>query len=289
MIPAFNEESTIARVIIATKKYVDKIIVVNDGSSDMTGEIAEELGAIVVTHDKNRGYGAALRTGFKEALKESTKIVVTLDADGQHDPSEIPRLIEPIIKGEADIVIGSRFVKGSKGKIPRYRKIGISMITRVLRKKTKLKIVDAQSGFRAYRYDIIPLIVPTETGMGASVEILDRASSNKLRITEVPVSVKYGPGTSSLNPLYHGIDVLSSILKFATIRHPIAFYGVPGLIFLGIGMGFFVWMLQIYSIEGRIVTNIALIALSGTLIGLLLLTTALILYTIVTIIREERT
>ncbi|HDI31777.1 MAG TPA: glycosyltransferase family 2 protein [Thermofilum sp.] len=288
VIPAFNEENTIARVIVSTKRYVDEIIVVDDGSKDLTKDIAEELGAIVVAHERNKGYGAALRTGFKEALKESPKIIITLDADGQHDPSDIPKLIKPIIEGKADIVLGSRFLKESKGKVPFYRKIAISLITKLTRRSMKINISDAQSGFRAYKSDIIPLLIPTENGMGASVEILDKAASHNLKIIEVPISVSYSSGTSTHNPLYHGIDVLSSLLKFATIKHPIAFYGVPGLISLSIGLGFLIWTLRIYSIEGRVVTNIALVAVSGTIIGLLLLIAAIILYTIITIIREEK-
>lgn len=288
VIPAYNEENSIAKVIVLTKRYVDKVIVVDDGSKDLTRDIAEELGAIVIAHDRNRGYGAALRTGFKEALKESPRIVITLDADGQHDPSEIPKLIKPILEGKADVVLGSRFIKGAKGKMPFYRKIAISFITKLTRRSMKIKISDAQSGFRAYKSEVLPLLIPTESGMGASVEILDKAALHKLKIVEVPITVSYSPGTSTHNPLYHGMDVLSSLLKFVTIKHPIAFYGIPGLASLSIGLSFLIWTLRIYSAEGRVVTNIALVAISGIIIGLLLLIAAIILYTIITIIKEEK-
>jgi len=112
-IPAYNEEATIAKVIIQTQKYVDKIIVCDDGSSDLTGLIAERLGAEVIRHERNLGKGAALRSLFKKAKELKAEIIVTLDADFQHDAADIPKLIKPILDGEADVVVGSRYFKGA--------------------------------------------------------------------------------------------------------------------------------------------------------------------------------
>ena len=109
VIPAFKEEENIAKVVLLTKKYVDLVIVGDDGSDDMTAEIAKALGAIVIRNNKNMGKGYTLKRLFNEALKLGADIIVTLDADGQHDPKYIPKLTEPIINGEADIVIGSRY------------------------------------------------------------------------------------------------------------------------------------------------------------------------------------
>ncbi|MEM4234770.1 MAG: glycosyltransferase family 2 protein, partial [Candidatus Methanomethylicaceae archaeon] len=109
-IPAYNEERNIASVLLKTMKYVDKVIVCDDGSLDMTGEIAERLGAEVIRHERNMGYGAALRSLFKRSAELDPDVMVTIDADSQHNPEDIKRLTDPVLKGEADIVIGSRLL-----------------------------------------------------------------------------------------------------------------------------------------------------------------------------------
>jgi glycosyltransferase involved in cell wall biosynthesis len=164
-IPAFNEEKTIAKVILQTQKYVDKVIVCDDGSTDMTAEIAEKLGAVVVRHSRNLGYGAALNTLFREAVKLNPSCIVTIDADGQHNPSDIPKLVEPIVRGEADIVIGSRFLS-SKDNTPKYRRLGIKVITGIARKISYPQITDAQSGFRAYSRRAVEELGLTELEWG---------------------------------------------------------------------------------------------------------------------------
>ncbi len=284
-IPAYNEEATIAKVVLKAKRYADAVLVCDDGSTDMTGEIAEALGAIVIRHGRNLGYGAALASLFKNALKLNPEVVVTIDADGQHDPDDIPRLIEPILRGEADVVIGSRFADGSEGRMPRYRVYGIKTITGISGALSGLKVTDAQSGFRAYSGRVLKLLVPVEEGMGASTEILSRASQHNLRVVEVPIAVRYGGARR--NPLAHAVEVVMSTIKFASIRHPVLFYGAPGAALVLAGAFFLAWTLKIYATEGRVVTNIALAALGLTLTGMLLLIAAIILYTIVAIVREE--
>lgn len=142
-IPAYNEERTIASVVLKAMKYVNKVIVCDDGSEDLTGEIARRLGAEVVRHERNMGYGAALSTLFNKAREVKADIMVILDADGQHNPDDIPRLLKPIIDGEADIVIGSRFIGGLKGEIPAYRELGIKAITRLVKTMTYSDLTDA--------------------------------------------------------------------------------------------------------------------------------------------------
>jgi glycosyltransferase involved in cell wall biosynthesis len=286
-IPAFNEEKTIAKVVIKTQKHVDKVIVCDDGSTDMTGVIAEKLGAIVLRHPRNLGYGEALRTLFKSALELSPDIAVTLDADGQHDPDEMPRLIEPIAAGEADIVIGSRFL--GEAKTPSYRQVGIKLITRISNISTKLNLIDAQSGYRAYSRKALELVIPSEMDMGASTEILEKASQHAIRIKEVPVNIRYDvEKPSSQSALMHGLGVLASTIKFMSIRHPLAFFGVPGAIALTVALIFWVWTLQIFATTRAVVTNIALAAIGATSVGLILLTTGIILYVLVSVVREVK-
>jgi glycosyltransferase involved in cell wall biosynthesis len=147
-IPSYNEEKTIAKVLVKTKKHVDKVIVCDDGSTDMTAEIAEALGAEVIKHERNMGKGGAIRSLFKKTREEVADIVVTLDADGQHDPDGIPVLIKIMAETNADVVIGSMFLSEETiRKVPTSRRIGnkiLNMVTSVN------NFTDTQSGFRVY-------------------------------------------------------------------------------------------------------------------------------------------
>ena len=130
-IPAYNEEKNIAAIIIKLRKIVDTVIVCNDGSNDSTAEIAENLGAIVINHEKNLGYGSAIKSIFKKSKEIGSDILVTFDADGQHRIEDIKKVIEPIQNGDVDLVIGSRFLDESEKEVPQYRKVGIKVITKI--------------------------------------------------------------------------------------------------------------------------------------------------------------
>ena len=285
-IPAFNEEKNIAPIIIKLKKITNTIIVCDDGSTDLTNELSKQLDATVVNHSKNLGYGAAIRTIFLKAKEMDVDVLVTFDADGQHRIEDIDRVIDPIIRNEADIVIGSRFLD-EKNTVPKYRKFGIKTITELTNTTTGSKITDAQSGFRAYNKKVIQGIVPTEQGMGVSTEILIKAAKEKFRILEIPIVVSYEGETSTHNPISHGASVIFSTLKFIAIEHPLKFYGFPGLVFLIIGLSFILWTFQLYSESMEIITNVALIGLSSTIFGIILLVAATILYSMVNLVRGK--
>ena len=285
-IPAYNEEKNIGAIIIQLKKIASKIIVCDDGSTDSTNSIAKELGAIVISHSKNQGYGATIRSIFLKAKEIDADILVTIDADGQHDVADVEKITKPIINNECDIVIGSRFLEKSQD-IPTYRKFGINIITKVTNASMKDNLTDSQSGFRAYNKKVIEEISPSETGMGVSTEILIKASNKNLRIGEVPITVNYEGDTSTHNPVSHGTSVLFSTLKFTSIEHPLKFYGIPAIIFLIIGISFITWSIQIYSEEGSLITNITLIGATTVIVGLILSIAAIILYSIVSVIREN--
>jgi glycosyltransferase involved in cell wall biosynthesis len=288
-IPALDEEKTIAKVVIKSMKHVDRVIVCDDGSDDMTGEIAERLGAEVIRHERNMGYGAALASLFRRSREIDPDVMVTLDADMQHNPEDIPRLVKPILDGEADIVVGSRFLGEESEEIPRSRMFGINVITKLADAASYKELTDAQSGFRAYSRKAIELITPTELGMGASTEILLKARELSLRIKEIPIKVSYNvEKPSTHNPLYHGLDVILSTVKHMSLRHPLLFYGVPGLIALLTAIAFWLWTLQIFATSRQVVTNIALVAIGATIVGLMLLTTAAILWVLITLIREAK-
>ncbi len=285
-IPAYNEEDKIAPVILRTRKYVDKVLVCDDGSSDLTSEIARGLGADVVAHDRNLGYGAAISSLFREASRIGAAILVTIDADGQHDPDSIPELIAPLTTGEADIVIGSRFI-GKGSKIPKSREAGIKALTGLSSRLAYEGITDAQSGMRAYGGKSIEHVRPTEMGMGASIEILAKAKQSNLRVKEIPVVVSYTNTSSTHNPVYQAGDVVLSTIKHLSIRHPLLFYGVPGFASLLISLAFWWWTLSLYVAERRIVTNIALISVASTIVGLVLAAVAVILWVTITVVREK--
>jgi len=287
-IPAYNEERTIARVVIETQRYVDKVIVCDDGSTDLTGEIAKRLGAEVIRHEKNIGYGGALSSLFKRAREINPDAMIVLDADLQHDPNDIPNLVSYILNGEADIVIGSRFLE-KEATVPKYRKVGIKIITTLTKSSSYKEISDAQSGFRAYNRKAIHSIMPTEQGMGASTEILLKAKERGLKVIEVPVKINYNvEKPSTQNPIYHGLDVILSTVKHMSIRRPLLFYGVPGIISMLISLFFWVWILQTFAATRQVITNVALMAVATTIAGLMLLTTAIILWVLVSIVREIR-
>ena len=286
-IPAYNEEKNIAKIIVKLQNITNKIIVCNDGSTDLTSKIANKMGAIVINHPKNLGYGAAIKSLFSKARELDADVLITFDADGQHRIEDINKVLEPIEHNNADIVIGSRFLD-KKMKIPAYRKFGINAITKISNITTKKKITDSQSGFRAYNKKSLQEIIPSDNGMGISTEILIKANKKSLRVIEVPVTILYEGETSTHNPMSHGISVMLSTMKFISIEHPLKFYGIPGLIFLLTGFIFIIWAIQIYTEYGSVITNITLVGIGATIVAMMFLMTSIILYSLVNVVREGK-
>jgi len=286
-IPAFNEEKNIAVLIIQLKKIADKIIVCNDGSTDLTSKIAEELGATMINHEKNLGYGAAIRSIFLKSKELDGDVLVTFDADGQHKIEDINRVISPIINEESDLVIGSRFLDKSEKEVPQYRKVGIKIITKVTNATIKKQLTDSQSGFRAYSKKVLNELNPSELGMGISTEILIKASAKNFRISEVPIKITYNGDTSTHNPISHGSSVLLSTIKYTSIEHPLKFYGIPSMIFFAIGLFFVYFSTQYYAEIGRLNTNLTLVAAGTMLIAIVLLITSILLYSLISVVREK--
>ena len=287
-LPAFNEGKNIASIILQLKKKYELIIVCDDGSNDLTAEIAEKMGSIVVKHKKNLGYGVAIRSLFSKARELECDILVTFDSDGQHVVSEIEKIIEPIEKNEADMVIGSRFLGTIKGNIPSYRKIGIKLITNLVNSSTGKEITDSQSGFRAYSKTVLEKIIPSESGMGVSTEILIKINKQKFKITEIPITIIYESDTSAQNTASHGTSVILSTMKFISIENPLKFYGIPGIGFLLIGLFFAIWTIQEFADTGRIITNISLIGVGSIIFGMILTMTAIMLFSLVSVVREHK-
>jgi glycosyltransferase involved in cell wall biosynthesis len=198
VIPAFQESQTIAKVVSLARQFCDCVIVVDDGSTDKTGSIALENGAYVVRHPKNRGKGAALRTGFQAALQSSCDIIITLDGDLQHDPNSIPRFLSKISEG-ADIVVGSRYFTLSE-EMPFFRRLSNMITTKALRLLFKVPITDSQSGYRAFNGQVLEVIPVRDNGFAAETEMLIDAQRAGFIIAEVPIATNYGEEKSKIRP-----------------------------------------------------------------------------------------
>jgi glycosyltransferase involved in cell wall biosynthesis len=289
-IPAFNEEKNILKVLSKIKDFTDEIVVYDDGSTDGTAEIAQKAGAAVIKNKKNKGYGKALSVLFQHALIKKPDIMITIDSDGQHDPNQIPQLIEPLLKDQADIVIGSRFLNQDDiKKVPSYRSIGIKAITRMTRVACYENITDAQSGFRAYNMNALSKLRLYEDGMAISTEILLKATESNLRIVEVPITIDYFEDSSTHNPIGHGISVVSHLLKHMSFKKPLIFYGIPGLILIIVAAIFMYNALDLFSNTRYVSTNMIILSLGFAIMGILLLATSAIIYTIISIFKGRLT
>jgi glycosyltransferase involved in cell wall biosynthesis len=290
-IPAYNEAKTIKDVVRKAKKYAQYVIVYDDGSSDETYIIAKSSGADqVIRSTENKGYGVAIRALFQAAREKDADLMVTLDSDGQHDPDQIPDLIKPICEEGFDITIGSRFLRSEdKVGIPSYRSFGIRAITRLANYASYRDITDAQSGFRAYNNKAITSINLFEEGMAVSTEILSRAQERHLLIKEVPVTVRYNTSnhTSTHHPITHGIAVIYSLVQFISLRHPLAFYGLPGLTLLIISAIFISNALDLFAETRYVSVPMILISVGASVIGVVLLATGAILYTMIALLKGK--
>jgi len=285
-IPAYNEEDNIGKIVKSSLQYCDKVVVCDDGSNDNTASAARDAGATVLSHTKNQGYGAAIITLFDFARTQNADIMVTLDGDGQHNPKQIPTLIESLIDNNIDLVIGSRFLNG-KSDSPGYRKAGIKIITSAVNYGTDFKVSDSQSGFRAYSNNAINLIHPTEHGMSVSTEILLKSSNKELSIAEVPISVSYDGDTSQEHAVPHGVSVLLNTLKFVSVKHPISFYGFPGIAFIIAGIVLAAQFFDAYLNDQLVFYGSLLASVVLFLLGAILCATAIILFTMTTLIKDR--
>src|SRR5437660_7452312 len=244
-IPAYNEGPTIGSVVLKARQFASEVVVIDDGSTDDTANTAALAGAHVIRHPTNRGYGAAIKACLDHARESGADILVILDGDGQHRAELIPLVAAPVVKGEADVSIGSRFLNPhASGAVPRYRRFGIGIITRLTNLGThnNQNVRDAQSGFRAYSRAAIEAVDPLETNMGASTEILWEADRKGLRIVEVPIEIDYHSSGSTPGPIHHGMSVIGSMIRYVETKHALLFFSVPGLVLFlaGLSLGCYV-------------------------------------------------
>ncbi len=191
VIPAYNESKTIASVVNEVKNKISEVVVVDDGSTDNSAQLAQGAGAKVLTHFLNRGQGAALQTGINFALNSGADIIVTFDADGQHSSGDIEKIIQPLLLGEVDVVLGSRFLDSKTNNTPLAKAIILKIAVWFTRRYTGLKVTDVHNGFRAFSRQAANLIKIKQDGMAHASEIIEQISENQLKFKEVPVAVKY--------------------------------------------------------------------------------------------------
>lgn len=281
LVPAYNEEETVGDIVKKVQTHVNTVIVINDGSTDKTEEVALRAGAEVVSHDVNKGVGAAIRTGIEKGLKRGADVLVSIDADGQFDPDDIPRLVEPVVSGEADFVTGSRFLLYEyKPEIPRVKKIGNTLFTKMVSAITKSHFTDTQCGFRALSREAALRINLFGDFTYTQETFLDLVSK-KMRIREVPVKVKYYKKRKSRvvrNPFSYGMNALLIMIRTVIDLYPLKFFGSLGSLIFGSGffMGLSLFIRWVYT--GKVSPYTSMVTLSGVLliVGFLCIILALI-------------
>ena len=284
-IPCFNEERSIGSVVLKTKRHVGRVIVIDDGSTDATAEVAAEAGAEVYQHPQNRGYGAAIRSAIEKGRQLEADVLVILDGDGQHDPRDIPGLVEPLLSGKSDVVVGSRFL-GIGKKPPIFRRVGQRVLTIATNVGSKQAVSDSQSGLRAYSSKALEALHLTEDGMSVSSEIQFAISKSGLRVAEVPINVSYLE-KAKRNPVGHGVGVLSRVVVLISLRQPLLFLGAPGLVLMAGGLFLGVRVLLRYNEFRELAVGNAFGAVLLILVGLLTMFTALMLQAMKELMRTE--
>lgn len=283
-IPAYNAGRTIASTILRARNHGDKIVVVDDGSTDDTAAIAEAMGSTVLSNPRNMGKGHAVKKIFMFTMQLNADVLVTIDADGQHDPADIPKIVEPVIDGTADLVVGVRTG------VPRARRVAqkaLDVATGVHDKDGML--VDSQSGFRAYSRKAISHMNSWEPGMGADSENLKKASQHGLVIKQIPINVSYGGGTDhTTNPLLHFSDILSTLAKVALLKRPLRYLGIPATLMVLFGLIRWIQILDAYNSTREFAIGNALVASVVLIAGFFLGIGAIILLAIRLIVQESQ-
>jgi len=247
VVPAYNEERFIGSVVLKAQQYADVVIVVDDGSVDTTGEIAEAAGAVVVGHPHNQGKGIALRTGFCRARELDPDVVVVLDADGQHLPEEMECVAAPVLRGQADIVVGSRYL-GKKSRVPFHRVVGHLIFNFVTNQASGVPLTDSQSGFRAFSPMAVSALSSFHSdGFSVESEMQFQAREHGLRVTEIPITIHYHDKPKR-SAVIHGLMVLNGILRFIGQQHPLLFFGLPSTLTLIAGL---IWGIRVADIYAK--------------------------------------
>lgn len=278
-VPAYNEERFIGSVVALVRLAGFEPLVVDDGSSDQTAAIASVAEAVVERHGRNLGKSAALNTAFDTARSLRVDALVVLDGDGQHDVREIQRVVAPVIRGDADVVIGSRFLPASSGRIPVVRRLGQIAVTKLVNAASGTRVSDSQSGFRAFSRRAVDLLRFGSDGFGAEVEMQFRARQLGLRVMDVPIVARYAdPPKRSL--AHHGALVLAQVLRLIGRHRPLLWFGTTGLVALGVAGGLALHVAFIYQRVQQLAIGHALLMLLCSLLGMGMIGMGILLHTL---------
>ena len=282
-LPAYNEEHHIGTVVLKIRKYINDVIVIDDGSTDQTSRVAELAGATVIRNEKNVGKGASLQKIFVVAQEKKADVLVILDADCQHDPDDIPAMMAPVLSENMDLVIGSR--KAESHKTPAYRRFGQRVLLRSTKVLTKTNISDSECGFRALSQKAVWQIQLKENGFAVETEMLAQAVDRDLQVTEVPISNIYTGDGSTLHPVRHGLEVLTQIVNMISVSRPMLFFGFPGIIMIILGVLLGNWVVNAANAGGGLAYGRLMVAVLLFLTGVFSTFTGIILNTIARIRR----
>jgi glycosyltransferase involved in cell wall biosynthesis len=278
VIPAHNEERFIGSVVLKARKYATAVIVVDDGSTDATAEVARAAGAQVVRHDTNQGKGVALNTGLREADCGDCDAVVVLDGDGQHQADEIPWILAPVLDHQADIVVGSRYLE-KRGRVPRHRIWGHQVFTTLTNLLSGTHVTDSQSGFRAFSRQAVSTLIFSSNGFSVESEMQFQAREHGLRLIEAPITAQYEDKPK--RPVWsHGLMVLNGVLRLVGQYRPLLFFGLPGLLFLLGGLILGAQIIDIYSRTQQLAVGYAILSVAFMSIGSVGLSTGIILHSV---------
>lgn len=276
--PAYNEERYIGSLVLKARQHADEVLVIDDGSTDRTAEIAHLAGATVVQHSENKGKGAAIQSILVAAKMKAPDILVLLDADSQHNPDEIPRLIKPVLEGY-DLVIGSR--KEQAEKTPRYRRIGQKILLYSTGILSRENLSDSESGFKALSQKAISELELKEKGFAVEAEMIASARDKHLKIIQVPISNIYTKDGSTLNPIRHGLGVFLRILAMISERRPLFFFGLGGGILTILGIIAGARVLWVVSSSGMMPVGTALMSVLLVVVGIFSIFAGIILHVLV--------
>ncbi len=288
VIPAYNEQIALGSVVLLVRQYVDRVIVVDDGSVDRTSEVAKMAGAEVIRLDENMGKAYALLLGLRRARELDCSAAVMLDADGQHYTRDLPRLAAMVTSGEADLVIGSRFID-NKGKIPFYRQAGQKTLNIFTNFGTQKKVSDTQSGYRALSRKALDYLDFKSDGYNVESDMIAHFVAKGLVIKEVPINVRYDvPNKHKKHPVTHGLGVLSSLINLISYRRPLLAFGIPGVVLIVGGFIAELWVFAELRTGRGFHDVLAIMSAFILVLGMLLLIAGLILNTLVVIMKEVK-
>lgn len=276
LIPAYNEERFIGSLVLAVRSFVDYVVVVDDGSTDRTAAIARAAGAVVVQHPLNQGKAEAVNTGFSHLRQLGPQAVVMLDGDGQHRVDDIPAVLAPVLAGEADVVVGSRFCK-LKSDIPFYRQVGQYGLNLVTNFTSGVSLSDTQSGFRAFSAVALERLCFSKAGFSIESEMQFLLRDHRLRVVEVPIQVRYTE-PAKRNPYSHGMQVINGVLQLVGQTRPLLFFTTVGVVTLVVGILLGAYIIHVYARTQSLAIGYGLITVILCVIGVLLLFAGIILH-----------